>query len=49
MDSSPFFLKGCTHTVKDKVGHENEHEHTKYPEFWKRTNSSELMSNTVNI
>ena len=32
-----------------KTGHENEHELTEYREFQKRTNSSEIMSNTVGI
>jgi hypothetical protein len=32
-----------------KVGHENEHELTEYREFQKRTNSNEIMSNTVSI
>ena len=33
----------------DKAGHENEHELTEYQKFRKRTNSSEIMSNTVGI
>jgi hypothetical protein len=32
-----------------KAGHENERELTEYREFQKRTNSSEIMSNTVGI
>ena len=32
-----------------KVGHENEHELTKYQELQKRTNSIGFMSNTVDI
>ena len=32
-----------------KAGHENEHELTEYQKFRKRTNSSEIMSNTVGI
>ena len=32
-----------------KAGHENEHELMEYQKFWKRTNSSEIMSNTVGI
>jgi hypothetical protein len=32
-----------------KAGHENERELSQYREFRKRTNSSEIMSNTVGI
>ena len=32
-----------------KAGHKNEHELTEYQKFQKRTNSSEIMSNTVGI
>jgi hypothetical protein len=32
-----------------KAGHENEHKLMEYQEFRKRTNSSEIMSNTVDI
>ena len=32
-----------------KVGHKNEHELTEYREFRKRTNSSGIMSNAVDI
>jgi len=32
-----------------KAGHENEHELTEYQKFRKRTNSNEIISNTVGI
>jgi hypothetical protein len=46
---STFTFEYENESKNGKVGHENEHELTEYREFRKRTNSSEIMSNTVGI
>jgi hypothetical protein len=46
---STFTFKYENESENGKAGHENECELTEYREFRKRTNSSEIMSNTVGI
>jgi hypothetical protein len=46
---STFIFEYENESENGKVGHKNERELTKYQEFRKRTNSSEIMSNTVGI
>jgi hypothetical protein len=46
---STFTFEYGNESENGKAGHENERELTEYREFRKRTNSSEIMSNTVGI
>jgi hypothetical protein len=46
---STFTFKYKNKSENGKAEHENEREFTEYREFRKRTNSSEIMSNTVGI
>jgi hypothetical protein len=46
---STFTFKYENKSENDKVRHKNECELTEYREFRKRTNSSEIMSNMVDI
>ena len=47
--TSTFEYENENENESGKAGHENEHELTEYQKFRKRTNSSEIMSNTVDI
>jgi hypothetical protein len=46
---STFTFEYENESENGKAGHENEREFTEYREFRKRTNSSEIISNTVDI
>jgi hypothetical protein len=46
---STFTFEYENESENGKAGHENECELTEYREFQRRTNSSEIMSNTINI
>jgi len=47
--TSTFEYENENENENGEAGHENEHELTEYQKFQKRTNSSGIVSNTVDI